>query len=123
MRSRTLLISLASVFLCGCCTSKETDRELNGLIRDGWLVSVSDSPVGVYPVTVYSTVNSKLPSLIREYTGDPFSDCFLVPKEAGYDIVILTRERLADRARTEIHGIVKKAISNAEIEAQPLPKQ
>src|SRR5438874_13469 len=99
MRSHTLLISLVSVFLCGCCTSKETDRELNGLIRDGWLVSVSDSPVGVYPMTVYSTANSKLPSLIREYLGDPFGDCFLVPKRAGYDIVIVSRERLTDRAR------------------------
>jgi hypothetical protein len=123
MRSCTLLILLVSAFLCGCCTSKETDRELNGLIRDGWLVSVSDSPIGVYPVTVYSTVNSKLPSLIQKYTGDTQSDCFLVPKGAGYDIVILTRERLSEKARMDIHSIVKKAISEAESEVHPFTKQ
>jgi hypothetical protein len=120
MRSCSLLISLFSVFLCGCCTSKDTVRELNGLIRDGWLVSVSDSPAGVYPLKVYCIANSKLHSMIEEQTGDSGSDCFLVPKGVGYDIVILTREPLSDKARMEIHGCIKKVISEAESEAQTL---
>ncbi|MCX6921911.1 MAG: hypothetical protein NT154_01640, partial [Verrucomicrobia bacterium] len=123
MRSCTLLISLISAFLCGCCTPNETDRELNGLIRDGWLVSVSDSPVGVYSLTVYGAVNSKLPFLVQEYTGDTRSDCFLVPKGAGYDIVILTKERLSDKARMEIHDMVKKAILEAEVGLRSSSKQ
>jgi hypothetical protein len=121
MRAATLIISLLSVGLCGCCTTTETDRELNGLIRNGWLVSVSDSPIGVYPVSLYCTVNAKLPTLIQNYTGDARSDCFLVPRGSAYDIVVLSHERLSEKTMTEIHGMIRKAISEAEADAQASP--
>jgi hypothetical protein len=124
MRLPWLLVPLLSACLSACCTSRDTDRELNGLIRCGWNVSATPLRFRVYPLEVLCRANAKLQPLIEKQTGDFRSDCFLVPQPYGYDIVILTHERLSQQVQNEFHSVVQKAITEAQAEVQPLmPKQ
>jgi len=116
MKMGAQLIVLLAIGLAGCCTSKESDLQLNGLIRDGWLVSTSDSPPGVFPLAVYRGVNSKLYHLMQERYRELHGACFLVPREAGYEIVVLTNQRLSQKTRNEIYEMVNKTTHDAEAE-------
>ena len=116
------------VVLVGCCcilsgcqeplSSEENLIAMNGVIRQGSMVSVTHSTPGVYPSETLAYANGELRRKIRVLTGDLYADCLLIPQISGYEIVILSKRYLTDAENEQMHRYIEEAIDKPQKETE-----
>jgi hypothetical protein len=74
------------------------------------------TPADQRPIVVFGYANELLGRKARSIAPGASVSCFIVPKNSGYSLEILSRDQLSAREEEEIKGCVAEVLSDAEKE-------
>jgi hypothetical protein len=118
---RHLIVVL--VACCGSCRQPSvapervlSDLDQNGFIQSGWSVSIDDGDVHEWAPAVFAGANLGIRKKLRAASLD---DVFrpitvrVIPEVSGYEVLILSRDRLSDEKMQSIRLLTEAAVTEA----------